>query len=402
MSAITNGIHHVPDSANTSTSTSSSPTTSRPPSPVTADSLSAFTAHLQPVPDRFPPPPPGVSQLIVLGSGSSSGVPRAACILTDTITCRTCALAMQGRPEDNRNWRSNPSLLIHYYQPSTSDYRNVQIDAGKTFRETMLRWYPRYGIHGLHALFLSHEHADAAYGLDDLRSLQKFNERTGLPLTPPIPIYLSPHSMQSIEQRFSYLVDRLLSSSTIRRVAQLEWHVRQTGEEVQPAGIDGLSVRLLDVAHGPDYTAWGFSLQGGHVVYISDVSKVTEETDLYLMSLQHDHTAADGSSRHCPSCALDPSTASSASASVASSSPSSSIHLLIIDSLFVERRHPTHFCVSEAVDAVRRYRPHRALLIGLSDDVEYNKVSARLQQLRETEGLIVDLTYDGQSVNVQL
>ena len=255
--------------------------------------------------------------------------------------------------------------------------------------------YPRYGVHGLHALFLSHEHADAAYGLDDLRSLQKFNERSGLPLTPPIPIYLSPHSMQSVENRFAYLADRQLSSSTIRRVAQLEWHVKQTGEEVQPADIEGLKVRLLDVAHGPDYTAWGFSLQGGHVVYISDVSKVTDETDQFLMSLQHDSTTADASSHHCPSCALDPSTAPS-------SPPSSSIHLLIIDSLFVERRHPTHFSVLDALDAVRRYRPHRALLIGLSDDVEYNKVSERLRQLRETEGLIVELTYDGQCVNVQL
>ena len=142
MSSIANGLHPSPASPNADSFTppNASPNTSRPPSPVTADSLSAFTAHLQPVPDRYPPPPAGVSQLIVLGSGSSSGVPRAACVLTDTPTCRTCALAMQGRPDDNRNWRSNPSLLIHYCQPSTLDYRNVQIDAGKTFRETMLRW----------------------------------------------------------------------------------------------------------------------------------------------------------------------------------------------------------------------------------------------------------------------
>ena len=257
------------------------------------------------------------------------------------------------------------------------------------------RRYPRYGIHGLHALFLSHEHADATYGLDDLRSLQRFNERSGLPTTPPIPIYLSPHSMQSIESRFAYLVDRQLASSTIRRVAQLEWHVRQTGEEVQPAGIEGLSVRLLDVAHGPDYTAWGFSLQGGHVVYISDVSYITEETDRYLLSLQHTH--ASTSSRDCPSCALD-----SASAAAATTAHSSSIHLLVIDTLFVERMHPTHFSLLDALDAIRKYRPHRALLIGLSDDVEYNKVSERLQKLRETEGLIVELTYDGQCVNVKL
>ena len=305
---------------------------------------------------------------------------------------------MQGRPDDNRNWRGNPSLLIRYYQPTTGEYRNIQIDAGKTFRESMLRWYPRYRAHGLHALFLSHEHADAAYGLDDLRSLQKFNERTGVPLTGAIPIYLSQHSMSSIEQRFTYLVDRQFTTSTIRRVAQLDWHVHSAGEEVEPVGTEGLRVRLLDVAHGPDYTAWGFSLQDGHVVYISDVSKVTEDTDRYLLSLQHDSS----SSQHCASCALEQSAAGEVSRSGAVPSSSSGIHLLVIDALFAERPHPTHFSALDALDAIRRYRPHRALLIGLSDDIEYNKWSQRLQKLKETEGLNVELCYDGQSINVQL
>lgn len=166
MSAIiANGIHHTQDSTNTDNPTSTTPTTSRPPSPISADSLSAFTAHLQPVPHRYPPPPSGVSQLIVLGSGSSSGVPRAACILTDTITCRTCALAVQGRPEDNRNWRSNPSLLVHYYQSTTGDYRNVQIDAGKTFRESMLRWYNNTATHTHNPVI--HTHHSLTHSLAD-------------------------------------------------------------------------------------------------------------------------------------------------------------------------------------------------------------------------------------------
>ena len=192
---------------------------------------------------------------------------------------------MQGRPEDNRNWRGNPSVLIRYYSPALAAYRHVQIDCGKTFRESMLRWYPRHRIHGLHAVLITHEHADATLGLDDLRSLQRFDETSGLPLTPPIPIILSAHSLNSIALRFPYLVDTELSRSVIRRVAQLTWQVREAGQDIE---VEGLPVRLLQVAHGPDYAAWGFSIAHGHVVYISDVSSIPEETDRYLMSLQAD------------------------------------------------------------------------------------------------------------------
>ncbi len=48
----------------------------------------------------------------------------------------------------------------------------MQIDCGKTWRESALRWYRRHGVRHLDAVVLTHEHADATLGLDDLRSLQ--------------------------------------------------------------------------------------------------------------------------------------------------------------------------------------------------------------------------------------
>ena len=369
MSTVSNGVAHP------------SPAPSSP-------SLSpSSTSHLQPVPDRFPLPPPGVSQLLILGSGSSTGVPRGSCILQDDIQCRTCRLAMQGRPEDNRNWRSNPSILLRYAHP-TLGYRHIQVDAGKTFRETMLRWYPRYRVHGLHALLLSHEHADAAFGLDDLRSLQRFNEQTGVPLTGAIPIHLSAHSFASIESRFGYLVDKSVSTSLIRRVAQLTYHLH---EPMDTFDVDGLDVCALPVEHGPDYTAWGFAFGKGHLVYISDMSKLTPETEGYLQGLLEEGKGAAA----CKSCALE-------RRERTVSGERSAMHLLVIDSLFVERPHPTHISMLQALDVIRKYRPHRALLIGLSDDFEYGVVSERLRQVREEEGIDVQLCYDGLSVNLAL
>ena len=78
------------------------------------------------------------------------------------------------------------------------------------------------------------------------------------------------------------------------------------------------------------------------------------------------------------------------------------IHLLVLDSLFVDRGHPTHMSMSEALECVRRYRPHRTLLIGLSDDFEYGAVTERLKRLWEEEGLLVELCYDGMGVDLVL
>ena len=73
-----------------------------------------------------------------------------------------------------------------------------------------------------------------------------------------------------------------------------------------------------------------------------------------------------------------------------------------MDSLFADRPHPTHFSLPDALECIRRYRPHRALLIGISDDIEYGAITRRLQKLREEEGICVELCYDGQSVDLQL
>ena len=64
-------------------------------------------------------------RLVVLGSGSSTGVPRPFCLFDDnkdSVKCKVSRLAMLGRPEENRNYRGNPSLLIQ-----TPDGKTVQV-----------------------------------------------------------------------------------------------------------------------------------------------------------------------------------------------------------------------------------------------------------------------------------
>lgn len=86
-------------------------------------------------------------EIIVLGSGTSQGVPMIAC------RCPVCASA------DPRNRRTRCSLHV------VMDGLHVQVDAAQEFREQCLR----HGVDRLDVFILTHGHADHVAGMDDLR-----------------------------------------------------------------------------------------------------------------------------------------------------------------------------------------------------------------------------------------
>ena len=286
MSAIANGIHHVPASANSEHSTSDTANTSRPPSPVTAESLSAFTGHLQPVPDRFPPPPAARVTADSAGQWQQLGRALVPAAFSPTpshavrvrwpcrVDRRTTATGATIRPFSFTTTSPARATIAtcksmqakHSVSPCYDGTQPTPSRAHTAARRRLLRsplhcWltlcllvrvgcrYPRYNIHGLHALFLSHEHADAANGLDDLRSLQKFNEaRRTAPLSHPFLSIcrLTRCSRSRVASRTWWIVScrRRLSDASLSSSGTSS----RAGDEVQPAGIDGLNVRVLDVA----------------------------------------------------------------------------------------------------------------------------------------------------------
>jgi phosphoribosyl 1,2-cyclic phosphodiesterase len=132
------------------------------------------------------------SELIVLGSGSSTGVPSPLCLINpQDPPCYVCHSAVQGPPELNHNYRCNPSLVISF-KHDDGQQRYIQIDAGKDFKEQVLRWFVPYKIPRLDALILTHEHADAILGLDNIRGVQPYSANNEIP---PMPVYLSQHTM---------------------------------------------------------------------------------------------------------------------------------------------------------------------------------------------------------------
>ncbi|CAH2049240.1 unnamed protein product [Thlaspi arvense] len=110
---------------------------------------------------------------------------------------------------------------------------------------------------GMCLIVLTHEHADAVLGLDDIRVVQPFSPTNDID---PTPIYLSEEAMNSIAVKFPYLVQKKLKEGQeVRRVAQLDWKIIENDCK-KPFVASGLELVPLPVMHGEDYVSLGFLL----------------------------------------------------------------------------------------------------------------------------------------------
>lgn len=305
------------------------------------------------------------SELIVLGSGCSSGVPTPRCLLLpDNPPCHVCHSALATPPQFNPNYRCNTSLLIKFIDEG-GQKKYIQIDVGKNFKEQVLRWFTSNQIPHVDAVVLTHEHADAILGLDDIRGIQPVNH---LNLIEPTPVFLTKHSMESVAAKFPYLVEKTLKEGQeIRRVAQLDWRIidDKLGVSFQAAG---LIFYPLPVMHGEDYVCLGFLFgKRQKVAYVSDVSRFPESTEFAI-----------------------------------SKRGAGQVDLIILDTLYKVGPHNTHFCLPETLEAIKRLQPKRALLIGMTHEFDHDRDNAYLQEWSMREGIDVQLAYDGQRIPINL
>lgn len=85
----------------------------------------------------------------ILGSGTSSGVPR---IGNDWGDCD---------PNEPKNRRTRASVLV------STDTTRILVDTGPDMREQLIA----AGVTDLDAVIWTHDHADHCHGIDDLRQL---------------------------------------------------------------------------------------------------------------------------------------------------------------------------------------------------------------------------------------
>ena len=317
-------------------------------------------------------------------------------------TCRTSKLAAMGDPRNNKNYRNNPSLLISHqnndddqafgtFGEDPTPIRNVIIDCGKTFRETAIRWMPPHGIRSLDAVVLTHEHQDAVAGLDDLRGFQR---RTAGGAMESTPVFLSRQTFEAIRKQFFYLVPkgdpfqahdgRIVQEAAdgkvkvVRAVASLQYKLI---EKFQPFVAAGLKMVPLPVMHGEDLVCLGFAFtvnatastnadndgdsnqtkksSGGlNVVYLSDISRMLPATEMFIM-------------QQLPK-----------------------TDILILDSLLVDREHPVHYSLKQAIELARRLKPKKTYIVGVNCD-DFLPHDAANEELKKIEGLDVELAYDG-------
>eukprot|EP01006_Ploeotia_vitrea_P008828 TRINITY_DN2100_c0_g1_i1.p1 TRINITY_DN2100_c0_g1~~TRINITY_DN2100_c0_g1_i1.p1 ORF type:complete len:339 (+),score=13.18 TRINITY_DN2100_c0_g1_i1:93-1109(+) len=287
------------------------------------------------------------SQVIVLGSGTSEGVPRASCLASGD--CKTCHAARWSETTaEARNYRRNTSLLIQFVDLNGIQ-RNVCIDVGKIWWGGVLEFFPQLGVKGLDAVILTHSHFDAIGGLDSLRD---FTRKESLP------VYTRKEDMSVIKPMFPYMFDAKKATGS-GFVPQLDWKTINPNKDFTVVG-DQLKITPIEVEHGRNCTCLGFRV--GPVAYLSDISKSTDK----------DKKKVDG----CTT--------------------------LIIDCLEPEpqQRHSSHFVERDVVQYVNelKTKPKQVFLTGLSHNWHHTVDNKRLAE--DYPELNLRLAFDGLKIPV--
>ncbi len=233
---------------------------------------------------------------VFLGTGVSTAVPNLQHIINPTDKpCKVCHDALAS---DSKNRRNNVSLGL-IFEGATGEKKCVVIDVGKTMRDGCMQLLPRLGVTEVAGIVLTHGHADAIFGLDDVRDLQisrptkvvneAGEETIGFKvMSGAMPVYLNEPTMATVKTCFNYLTappvfldkkDKILE----RRIALLDFKVIDSNAHFEVAG---LPIRAFPVYHGGTYVSLGFSIgKAGEFVYISDVKIIPDETMAYLKAL---------------------------------------------------------------------------------------------------------------------
>jgi phosphoribosyl 1,2-cyclic phosphate phosphodiesterase len=181
-------------------------------------------------------------QMILLGTGTSVGVPAIGC------GCDVC------RSTNPKNRRTRCSAILGL--PGG----NLLIDTAPDLRQQLLR----EGIGLVHAVLYTHEHADHIFGLDDLRLMQFY-------LGGAVPLYCEATVEDRIRKSFDYAFS---SPDNLHRgaVPQLRFHSVAT----EPFEVLGARVTPIRLQHGPRFKVLGFRF--GNVAYCTDVNSIPPES----------------------------------------------------------------------------------------------------------------------------
>jgi phosphoribosyl 1,2-cyclic phosphate phosphodiesterase len=179
-------------------------------------------------------------KLIVLGSGTSTGVPR---IGNDWGECD---------PNEPKNRRSRVSIVVQ-----SAAGNRILVDTSTDLRNQLLAT----GIEAVDAVVWTHDHADHCHGIDDLRPM-RFGRNA------PIPGFASEDTVRRLKQRFGYVFAGRYGYPTII--------------DLQPLGTvkiaAGFGIDSCEMPHGPiASTGFRFEADGRSVGYATDFNELSED-----------------------------------------------------------------------------------------------------------------------------
>lgn len=179
-------------------------------------------------------------KLLMLGSGTSTGVPR---IGNDWGECD---------PANPRNRRSRVSIIVE----SKAGAR-LLVDTSTDLRQQLLA----NDIDRVDAVFWTHDHADHCHGIDDLRPL-RFGRQA------PLPGFASTDTVRRLRQRFGYVFAGRDGYPTIVELQTLDLVKIHAG----------FAVGSVEMPHGPmDSTGYRFEADGKSIGYATDFNSITDD-----------------------------------------------------------------------------------------------------------------------------
>lgn len=187
----------------------------------------------------------GELEVVILGCGSSGGVPRGD---GDWGDCD---------PAEPRNRRTRCSMLARQHGPD--GVTSVVVDTSPDFRQQMLAADVRH----VDAVLYTHDHADQTHGIDDLRVFAAHARHR-------IPAWMDTATHDALTRRFDYIFESQHGYPAIVEACRIPAH----GQPWQVEGPGGaIPIITFDQAHGPIRSV-GYRL--GPIAYSSDVSALDE------------------------------------------------------------------------------------------------------------------------------